>query len=166
MNDIPSNDNRKQPISEEEIRARRAKRRKEAMKKRKKQQSIFFSVCAAIFILLTVIIVLICRSCSSRKPAKASGGISDNRIVGSYILSDDSCTYVFKEDSTGYLQLAGGSQYEFNYILRDDTLSIDFKSSAITDSKYTVAFKSDGIILTAAEGTISSGTEYKLNKLP
>ena len=171
MSNIPSNDNRKQSISEEEIRTRRAKRRKEAMKKRKKQQSIFFSVCAAILILLTVIIVLICRSCSSGKAndtltGSLSSAVSDSRIVGSYILSDDSCTYVFKADATGYLQLTGGSQYEFNYILKDDTLSIDFKSSAITDSKYTVAFKSDGIILTAAEGTISPGTEYKLNKMP
>ena len=158
-------------MTEEEIRTRQTKRRQEAMKKRKKQRTIFFSACAAILILLILGIVLLCRSCSSGKAndtltGSLSSAVSDSRIVGSYILSDDSCTYVFKEDATGYLQLTGGSQYEFNYILKDDTLSIDFKSSAITDSKYTVAFKSDGITLTAVEGTISPGTEYKLNKMP
>ena len=57
--------------------------------------------------------------------------VSDSRIIGSYMLSDNSCTYTFKEDGSGYLQLTGGSQYGRDLLSRNLwTASRDRRSSS------------------------------------
>lgn len=164
MSNIPSNDNRKQPISEEEYRRRQIRRRREIARKKRQRRNLFFAGCAAVVLVLIVGIILLCKSCSSDKPATTSGSISDSRIIGSYMLSDNSCTYIFKEDGSGYLQLSGGSQYNFTFSLADKTLKIDFESAAVSDSTYTVAFSDSGLTLTAVEGTITPDQEYILNR--
>ena len=131
MSNIPSNDNRKQPISEEEYRRRQIRRRREIARKKQQRRNLFFAGCAAVVLVLIVGIILLCKSCSSDKPAAASGSISDSRIIGSYMLSDNSCTYTFKEDGSGYLQLTGGSQYGRDLLSRNIwTASWDRRSSS------------------------------------
>lgn len=166
MSNIPSNDNKKQPVSEEEYRRRQTQRRIKIARKKFRRRNLFFTGCAAVVFVLIIGIILLCKSCSSNKPATASGSISDSRIIGSYTLSENSCTYTFKEDGSGYLQLTGGSQYNFNFSLADKTLKIDFESTAVSDSTYTVVFNESGLTLTAAEGTVAPGKEYILNKMP
>lgn len=164
MCNFPSNDNRKQPINEEVYRRRQIRRRRETARKKWQNKNLFFAACTAVVLVLIVGIILLCRSCSSDKPATASDNISDSRIIGSYALSDDSCTYTFKEDGSGYLQLEGGSQYNFTFLLADKTLKIDFENTAVSDSAYTVVFNDSGLTLTAVEGTITPGKEYILNR--
>ncbi len=164
MSNIPSNDNRKQPISEEEYRRRQIRCRRKTVGKKRQRRHLFFAACAAVVLVLTVGIILLCKSCSSDKPATASGNISDSRIIGSYMLSDNSYTYTFREDGSGYLRLTGGSQYNFTFSLTDTTLKIDFESTAVSDSTYTVAFSDSGLTLTAVEGTITPSQEYTLNR--
>lgn len=164
MSYISSNDNRKQPIGEEEYRRRQVRRRREIARKKRQRRKLFFVGCAAVVLVLIVGIILICKSCSSDNFAVASGSISDSRIIGSYMLSDNSCTYTFNEDGSGCLQLSGGSQYNFTFSLADKTLKIDFESAAVSDSTYTVAFSDSGLTLTAVDGTITPGKEYILNR--
>ena len=91
---------------------------------------------------------------------------SDGRIIGSYMLSDNSCTYTFKEDGSGYLRLAGGNRYNFTFSLTDTILEIDFENTAVSDSTYTVALNGSELTLTATGGTVTPGREYILSRLP
>lgn len=159
MSNIPINESRKWPITKEEYyRRRQIQRRREMARKKRKRRNLLFSVCAAVLLALIIGIILLCKSCSSNIPAEvpdaASDSKSDSSIIGSYILSDNSCTYTFKENGSGYLKLPGGSQYNFTFSLADKTLKIDFENAAVSDSSYTVVFNDGGLTLTAVEGTI------------
>lgn len=161
MSNAPSYDNREQSINEEKHHRRQIQCRHERTKKKLQRRNLFFAACVAVLLVLIIGIVLLCKSCTSIKPFTSS----DSRIVGSYILSDRSCTYAFQEDGSGYLQLTGGSQYAFNYTLKGNTLRINFESTAITDSTYTVAFNDSRLTLMAGKGTIAPGKEYVLNRI-
>lgn len=171
MSNIPINESRKRPITKEEYyRRRQIQRRREMARKKRKRRNLLFSVCTAVLLALIISIILLCKSCSLNIPAEvpdaASDSKSDSNIIGSYILSDNSCTYTFKENGSGYLQLIGGSQYNFTFSLADKTLKIDFENAAVSDSSYTVVFNDNGLTLTAVEGTIKPGKEYILNRMP
>ncbi len=155
--------NRKQPINKEEYCERRIRRR-EISRKKRKRRNLFFAACFFVVLVLIIGIILLCKSCSLCKNTPVPGSMSDSRIVGSYILSDNSCMYVFKEDGSGYLQLIDGSQYSFTFLLTDATLKIYFESSSVSDSTYTVSFNDGGLILTAAKGTVTPGKEYILRR--
>ena len=147
------------PMTEAEI-LRRRELRRAAIKKQKRRRTLFLTVCGLAAVLLIAGIVLLCRGCG-----RTDGSPHNESIYGSFAMSDKSCVYTFREDGSGELRLSG-APYKFRFTLSGKTLSIDFDAEALTDCKYTVAFKSDGITLTAAEGTISPGIEYKLNKMP
>ncbi len=106
MSNIPINESRKWPITKEEYyRRRQIQRRREMARKKRKRRNLLFSVCAAVLLALIIGIILLCKSCSSNIPAEvpdaASDSKSDSSIIGSYILSDNSCTYTFKENGSG-----------------------------------------------------------------
>ena len=79
---------------------------------------MFFAGCAAVVLVLMIGMVLLCKSCLANKAVLAPGSITNSRIVGSYTLLNNACTYTFKEDGSGYLQQAGGNQYNFTFSLK------------------------------------------------
>lgn len=160
MNDVPPYGNEKQSLREEVFCRRQLRHRRETAKK-KRRRNLFFAVCTGMLLILIVGILLLCKSCALKNSSEAL----NRGIIGSFLLSDKSCTYAFKEDGSGYLLLNGGSQYAFTYTLTGNTLKIRFINAAVADSTYTVAFRDNRLTLIAGKGTVSPGTEYKFDKI-
>ena len=91
----------------------------------KKKITIMFVL---ILIVLCLIIVLLLGKKDSPKKS----------IIGTWT-TDGVTIYKFNKDKTGAL-VVPLHEYKFNYVLKDDTLSIDFENENSEDTTYTYHF--------------------------
>lgn len=115
-------------------------------KKRKMQRRrrLLAALTGLALILLIVLIVLVVKSCSA-----------DTSLAGTWRIDDT--VYEFDGKGSGVLHTSL-NDYAFTYTVEDDTLRIDFASSAATDTAYQYSIK--GNTLTFERG----GEIYKLTK--
>lgn len=115
-------------------------------KKRKmqKRRRLLAALTGLALILLIVLIVLVVKSCSA-----------DTSLAGTWRIDDT--VYEFDGKGSGVLHTSL-NDYAFTYTVEDDTLRIDFASSAATDTAYQYSIK--GNTLTFERG----GEIYKLTK--
>ena len=145
------------PMTEAEILHRR-KLRRAAIKKQQRRRTLFLTACGLAAVLLIAGIVLLCRGCG-----RTEGSPRNESIYGSFVMSDKSCVYTFREDGSGELRLSG-APYRFRFTLSGRTLSIDFEAEAPADCEYEVAYTDTGLELTAGNGTVKQGEMYILNR--
>lgn len=145
------------PMTEAEM-LRRRELRRAAIKRKKRRMTLFLTACGLAAVLLIAGIVLLCRGCGHTE-----GSPHDERIYGSFAMSDKSCVYTFREDGSGELRLSG-APYRFRFTLSGRTLSIDFTAEALADCEYEIAYTDTGLELTAGKGTATQGEKFTLNR--
>ena len=119
----------------------RLSRKKRKMQRRRR---LLAALTGLALILLIVLIVLVVKSCSA-----------DTSLAGTWRIDDT--VYEFDGKGSGVLHTSL-NDYAFTYTVEDDTLRIDFASSAATDTAYQYSIK--GNTLTFERG----GEIYKLTK--
>ena len=120
----------------------RRSRNKRKMQRKKRLRVLLTGLAA---VLLIVLIILAVKSCSA-----------DTSLAGTWRI-DDTTVYEFDGKGSGVLHTSL-NDYAFTYTVEDDTLHIDFASSAATDTTYQYSIK--GNTLTFERG----GETYKLTK--
>ena len=120
----------------------RRSRNKRKMQRKKRLRVLLTGLAA---VLLIVLIILAVKSCSA-----------DTSLAGTWRI-DDTTVYEFDGKGSGVLHTSL-NDYAFTYTVEDDTLRIDFASSAATDTAYQYSIK--GNTLTFERG----GETYKLTK--
>ena len=120
----------------------RRSRNKRKMQRKKRLRVLLTGLAA---VLLIVLIILAVKSCSG-----------DTSLAGTWRI-DDATVYEFDGKGSGVLHTSL-NDYAFTYTVEDDTLRIDFASSAATDTTYQYSIK--GNTLTFERG----GETYKLTK--
>lgn len=119
----------------------RRSRNKRKMQRKKRLRVLLTGLAA---VLLIVLIVLVVKSCSA-----------DTSLAGTWRIDDT--VYEFDGKGSGVLHTSL-NDYAFTYTVEDDTLHIDFASSAATDTTY--QYSINGNTLTFERG----GEIYKLTK--
>ena len=126
--------------------ARQAQGQKNTRKRTsKKQRRVRIVMVVILAILLIALSVFALKSCSG-----------DSSLSGTWRI-DDTTVYEFDGKGSGVLHTSL-NDYAFTYTVEDDTLRIDFASSAATDTTYQYSIK--GNTLTFERG----GETYKLTK--
>lgn len=120
-------------------------RRSGKKRKMQRRRRLLAALTGLAFILLIVLIVLAVKSCSA-----------DTSLAGTWRI-DDATVYEFDGKGSGVLHTSL-NDYAFTYTVEDDTLRIDFASSAATDTAYQYSIK--GNTLTFER----DGETYKLTK--
>ena len=120
-------------------------RRSGKKRRMQRRRRLLAALTGLALILLIVLIVLAVKSCSA-----------DTSLAGTWRIDD---TTVYEFDGKGSVVLHTSlNDYAFTYTVEDDTLHIDFASSAATDTAYQYSIK--GNTLTFAR----NGETYKLTK--
>ena len=96
-----------------------------------------------IILIIIVICAIIVLLLGARKTPKDS-------ILGSWT-TDGVTIYEFNKDNTGKL-IVSLKEYEFTYVIGNDTLLINFENEKSEDSKYTYTFEDDKLILEGDNG--------------
>lgn len=77
--------------------------------------------------------------------------LNKQTIVGVWVYNDYT-KYEFKENEKGCLY-ADDEEYDFDYLIENDTLKIDFKDSFIQDCEYKFSIEKKQLTLIGGEGT-------------
>lgn len=108
----------------------------------------FYIICALVLAVIVLGIVLLFRGCSQNKTTDASD------FNGTYYI-DDYTAYEFDGKGEGAMLLGDTTRYVFDYSVKDDTVSFDFKDMHINDITYTFALNGDTITITETSGANS-----------
>ena len=76
-----------------------------------------------------------------------------NSIIGEWT-TDGVTIYEFNKDNTGKLKVSLG-EYDFDYIIKEDKISIDFINEKSEDSEYTYTLNKDKLVLKGKNGTFN-----------
>lgn len=142
LRDEKTADQRRAP---QQTHAKNTVRRSEKKRRMQRRRRLLAALTGLALILLIVLIVLAVKSCSG-----------DTSLAGTWRI-DDATVYEFDGKGSGVLHTSL-NDYAFTYTVEDDTLRIDFASSAATDTAYQYSIK--GNTLTFERG----GEIYKLTK--
>ena len=108
-----------------------------------------------IFVVLIVICLVFIHPNKSKKVKS-----NNNELIGLWDI-DGNTKYEFSEDGKGKL-IVPLAEYEFTYIITDDTLSIDFENENSTDMKYTYKVSDNELEII---NTDDSSLHFKLKKI-
>ena len=130
-----------------------SERRRSAARKKKKNRKLMGMIvvlCAVLAALLLLLGIL-----------SGNAGKFDNPLLGRWDL-DGITAYEFGEDGMGKLLLPS-SEYEFQYTIKGDNLSIDFVHEGARDAAYQFSVQGDTLVLIG--GNANTQDTYTFTKI-
>lgn len=128
---------------------RRGKGRLSGKTAKNRRVALFIAAAAVVVIVAAVVLIVLLIS-----------GSRPDALQGSYSV-DDYTGYEFDGHGSGAMCLGESTRYEFTYTVEEDTLTLDYEDTAITNAVYTFRLEGDKLIITSQNSDAGTFTLTK-----